>query len=92
MVRNKDDAPRGTLHEAALFAHVGTLGRCVRTGDTQRVLVPGTLKVYHMKGYGAIEMAVHHAVVAIQRRQLEADTCVELRPSLCESESLTIII
>jgi ketosteroid isomerase-like protein len=29
------------------------------TGDTQRVLVPGTLKVYYMKGYGAIEMGVH---------------------------------
>lgn len=29
------------------------------TGDTQRVLVPGTLKIYHMKGYGAIEMGVH---------------------------------
>src|SRR5262249_15628149 len=29
------------------------------TGDTQRELVPGTLKVYYMKGYGAIEMGVH---------------------------------
>lgn len=29
------------------------------TGDTQRVLVPGTLKIYYMKGYGAIEMGVH---------------------------------
>ena len=29
------------------------------TGDTQRVLVPGTVKIYHMKGYGAIEMGVH---------------------------------
>lgn len=29
------------------------------TGDTQRVLVPGTLKVYPMKGFGAIEMGVH---------------------------------
>lgn len=29
------------------------------TGDTQRVLVPGTLKIYHMQGYGAIEMGVH---------------------------------
>lgn len=28
-------------------------------GDTQRVLVPGTLKIYYMKGYGAIEMGVH---------------------------------
>jgi len=29
------------------------------TGDTQRVLVSGTLKIYYMKGYGAIEMGVH---------------------------------
>ena len=29
------------------------------TGDTQRVLVPGTLKIYYMKGYGAIEMGEH---------------------------------
>jgi hypothetical protein len=29
------------------------------TGDTQRVLVPGTLKIYYMKGYGALEMGVH---------------------------------
>ena len=29
------------------------------TGDTQRVLVPGTLKIYYMKGYGAIETGVH---------------------------------
>jgi ketosteroid isomerase-like protein len=29
------------------------------TGDTQRVLVPGTLKIYYVKGYGAIEMGVH---------------------------------
>jgi hypothetical protein len=29
------------------------------TGDTQRWLVPGTLKIYYMKGYGAIEMGVH---------------------------------
>ena len=29
------------------------------TGDTQRVLVPGTLKIYYMKSYGAIEMGVH---------------------------------
>lgn len=29
------------------------------TTDTQRLLVPGTLKIYYMKGYGAIEMGVH---------------------------------
>ncbi len=29
------------------------------TGDTQRVLVRGSLKIYYMKGYGAIEMGVH---------------------------------
>jgi hypothetical protein len=29
------------------------------TGDTQRALVPETLKIYYMKGYGAIEMGVH---------------------------------
>lgn len=27
--------------------------------DFQRVLVPGTLHVYYMKGYGALEMGVH---------------------------------
>jgi hypothetical protein len=27
--------------------------------DVQRELVPGTLKIYHMKDYGAIEMGVH---------------------------------
>src|SRR5262249_20043344 len=32
------------------------------TGDTQRVLEPGTLKIYYMKGYGAIEMGVHRFV------------------------------
>jgi hypothetical protein len=31
-------------------------------GDTKRVLVPGTLKIYPMKGYGAIEMGVHRFV------------------------------
>ena len=29
------------------------------TGDTQRVLVPGTLRIYYMQGYGAIETGVH---------------------------------
>lgn len=28
-------------------------------GKTTRELVPGTLKIYHMKGYGAVEMGVH---------------------------------
>jgi uncharacterized protein (TIGR02246 family) len=28
-------------------------------GKTTRELVPGTLQVYHMKGYGAVEMGVH---------------------------------
>ncbi|HEY2038671.1 MAG TPA: nuclear transport factor 2 family protein [Edaphobacter sp.] len=28
-------------------------------GTTQRVLVPGTLQVYPMKGYGAVEMGIH---------------------------------
>ena len=28
-------------------------------GTTTRELVPGTLQVYYMKGYGAIEMGVH---------------------------------
>ena len=28
-------------------------------GKTTRELVPGTLRVYYMKGYGAIEMGVH---------------------------------
>jgi ketosteroid isomerase-like protein len=32
------------------------------SGDTQRVLVPGTLKIYYMKGYGAIEMGVHRFI------------------------------
>lgn len=28
-------------------------------GKTTRELLPGTLKIYHMKGYGAVEMGVH---------------------------------
>lgn len=44
-----------------------TLGRGALTdsvkknicGKTTRELVPGTLKIYYMKGYGAIEMGVH---------------------------------
>src|SRR5215831_15032151 len=32
------------------------------TGDTQRVLVPGSLRVYFMQGYGAIEMGVHRFI------------------------------
>jgi hypothetical protein len=30
--------------------------------DVQRELVPGTLKIYYMKGFGAIEMGVHRFV------------------------------
>src|SRR4030095_6244547 len=55
------------------------------TQDVRRELVPGTLKIYHMKGYGAIEMGVHRfvhqdghtnrrgefcALVAVQRRRV----------------------
>jgi hypothetical protein len=29
-------------------------------GTTTRELVPGTLKIYPMKGYGAVEMGEHH--------------------------------
>lgn len=44
-----------------------TLGRAALTesikknicGKTTRELVPGTLQVYYMKGYGAVEMGVH---------------------------------
>jgi len=44
-----------------------TLGRAALTdsvkknicGKTTREVVPGTLKIYYMKGYGAIEMGVH---------------------------------
>jgi len=44
-----------------------TLGRANLTdsvkknicGKTTRELVPGTLQVYYMKGYGAVEMGVH---------------------------------
>ena len=44
-----------------------TLGRAALTdsvkknicGKVTRELVPGTLKVYHMKGYGFVEMGVH---------------------------------
>jgi ketosteroid isomerase-like protein len=44
-----------------------TLGRAALTesvkknicGKTARELVPGTLQVYYMKGYGAVEMGVH---------------------------------
>jgi Domain of unknown function (DUF4440) len=28
-------------------------------GDVRRELVPGSLQIYHMKGYGAVEMGVH---------------------------------
>jgi hypothetical protein len=28
-------------------------------GDVRRELVPGTLQIYYMKGYGAVEMGVH---------------------------------
>ena len=45
-----------------------TLGRAALTesvkknicGRVSRELVPGTLQVYYMKGYGAVEMGVHH--------------------------------
>jgi hypothetical protein len=44
-----------------------TLGKAALTdsvkknicGKVTRELVPGSLKVYHMKGYGAVEMGVH---------------------------------
>lgn len=44
-----------------------TLGRAALTGSVKkntcgrvtRELVPGTLQVFHMKGYGAVEMGVH---------------------------------
>jgi ketosteroid isomerase-like protein len=45
-----------TLGHAALTESVRNN---ICTGDTQRVLVPGTLKIYPMKGFGAIEMGVH---------------------------------
>jgi len=45
-----------TLGHAALTESVRNN---ICTGDTQRVLVPGTLKIYPMKGVGAIEMGVH---------------------------------
>ena len=45
-----------TLGHAALTESVRDN---ICTGDTQRVLVPGTLKIYPMKGFGAIEMGVH---------------------------------
>jgi len=48
-----------TLGHAALTESVKNN---ICTSDTQRVLVPGTLKIYHMKGYGAIEMGVHRFV------------------------------
>lgn len=48
-----------TLGHAALTESVKNN---ICTGDTQRVLVPGTLKIYYMKGYGAIEMGVHRFV------------------------------
>jgi hypothetical protein len=28
-------------------------------GDVRRELVPGTVRVYHMKGYGAVQIGVH---------------------------------
>lgn len=48
-----------TLGHAALTESVKNN---ICTGDTQRVLVPGTLRIYYMKGYGAIETGVHRFV------------------------------
>ena len=31
-------------------------------GDVRRELVPGSLQIYHMKGYGAVEIGVHRFV------------------------------
>ncbi len=31
-------------------------------GDVIRELVPGSLKIYHMKGYGAVEIGVHRFI------------------------------
>jgi len=45
-----------TLGHAALTESVRNN---ICAGDTQRVLVPGTLKIYPMKGLGAIEMGEH---------------------------------
>src|ERR1700730_15263371 len=51
-------------------------------GKVTRVLVPGTLQVYHMKGYGAVQIGVHQ-FVAIQRRSMEDDASHQLRSSPC---------
>src|SRR5215831_3310275 len=48
-----------TLGHAALTESVKNN---ICTGDTQRVLVAGTLRIYYMKGYGAIETGVHRFV------------------------------
>jgi len=58
-------------------------------GTTTRELVPGTLQIYYMKGYGAIEIGVHRfrnrrwrrqvcPPLAIQRWSMEGDTSAEL--------------
>jgi hypothetical protein len=68
-------------------------------GDVRRELVPGTLQVYYMKGYGAVETGVHrfyHPKVehparrspvrdplAIQGRRLEDHPRHQLRPPPC---------
>ena len=36
-------------------------------GDVRRELVPGTLQVHQMKGYGAVEMGVHRFVHPISK-------------------------
>jgi hypothetical protein len=54
-----------------------TLGKAALTysvkknicGKVTRELVPGTLQVYYMKGYGAVEMGVHHFTTRGMRKR-----------------------
>ena len=50
------------LHGASYGEEVRTLPNCPRERGIQRLLVPGSLEVYPMRGYGAIQMGVHRFV------------------------------
>lgn len=49
---------------ATVGEEVRTLNECPRERGVQRVVVPGSLEVYPMRGYGAIQMGVHRFVEA----------------------------
>lgn len=52
------------LAGATFGEQVRTLNGCPREQGVQRLLVPGSLEVYPMNGYGAIQMGEHRFVEA----------------------------